>query len=235
MKKILFYCFSLVFVLSSCATLSVTKIFSSSGQPAYLIDCYTYTKCWETAATTCRNQGYKLITQYHRSTRLQLSSIILVECKEPTEIAPTVSSKNQPNKLNEEKSKEQKTITLPDGSQYTGGMKDNLPEGQGNFTYTNGKKFIGEFKNGKLEGQGVMTSPNGKTFAGEFKNGDLVGKATITYSDGTKISSPIKNGVPDGHVVFTFPNGTQKSGEFKNGELVTRKADSERKRQSAVK
>ena len=220
MKNLFLYCLVLVFVLSGCAIPSVTKTFSSTGQPAYQIVCSLYlTECMETAAITCRHQGYKILTKNQGQNREEGSSII-VECKEPTEIAPTVSSKNQPNKLNEEKSKEQKTITLPDGSQYTGGVKDNLPEGQGNVTYTNGKKFIGEFKNGKPEGQGVMTSPNGQTFAGEFKNGDLVGKATITYPDGTKISSPIKNGVPDGHGVFTFPNGTQKSVEFKNGELV---------------
>ena len=48
----------------------------------------------------------------------------------------------------------QGTVTRPDGTTYTGALKDGIPNGQGTETTADGATYTGEFKDGKWHGQG---------------------------------------------------------------------------------
>jgi radial spoke head protein 1 len=43
------------------------------------------------------------------------------------------------------------------GEKYSGGWKDNLKQGEGEYFWPNGNSFRGEYRQGKREGFGVMT------------------------------------------------------------------------------
>ena len=90
------------------------------------------------------------------------------------EIAPTISSKNEVEKLKNNTLEGKKTMTLPDGSKFDGELKNGKLEGQGTMTSPDGRKFVGEFKNGIPEGQATFILPNGTQKEVTFKNGELV-------------------------------------------------------------
>jgi len=135
--------------------------------------------------------------------------------------------------------KEQKTISLADGSHYSGEVTDNIPNGQGvltlkdGFIYTGDFKkgeFIkgtrnhkdysdlatGEFKNGKLNGEGEMHTEEG-AFKGHFKNGVLDGHGYYeSGSTGDRFIGTYKNGVLIGKATIEFGNGDKYVGELEN-------------------
>lgn len=76
------------------------------------------------------------------------------------------------------------TITLQDGSNYVGQIKNNSPEGKGTVYFPNGNKYVGEFTNGQIEGKGTFTWANGDRYVGDFKNGAPNGKGVMYKLNG---------------------------------------------------
>ena len=64
---------------------------------------------------------------------------------------------------------------LENGSDYSGHIKNFMPNGQGKEYRKDGIFYTGEFRNGKWHGQGVITNVNLDTFQGEFVNGCICG------------------------------------------------------------
>lgn len=65
---------------------------------------------------------------------------------------------------------------LPDGSKYTGPMKDGKPHGHGGLVFPPGQKYdryVGEFVDGRIEGKGTIYWSSGYE-EGRFKNGEMV-------------------------------------------------------------
>ncbi|ANQ09505.1 Phosphatidylinositol-4-phosphate-5-kinase [Plasmodium coatneyi] len=134
------------------------------------------------------------------------------------------------------------TVTLSDGSVYTGTTKDNRVHGRGILKYANGDQYEGEFVDGKKEGKGKWTdkenntyegdwvkdkrhghgvykTADGFTFEGEFANNKREGKGTIITPEKTKYICSFQNDEEVGEVEFFFANGDHALGYIKDGYL----------------
>ena len=110
-----------------------------------------------------------------------------------------------------------KTVTLEDGSTYTGEFKNKIIHGKGTFTLSDGEKYVGEFKDGKQHGKGTFTTPSGYKYVGQFRNSKYHGKGTETFED-IKYIGEWENDKRHGKGTLTFPDGEKYVGEFKDGE-----------------
>ena len=72
-----------------------------------------------------------------------------------------------------------------DGSEYTGGVKDDQPYKFGILRDKRGKEYRSQFKNGDMEGICRINYPDGKIFFGQFKKGKKNGLGKVSYA--TKI------------------------------------------------
>ena len=61
--------------------------------------------------------------------------------------------------------------TWPDGSQYWGALRFDLPHGRGYLTSPDGRVYEGDFAGGKFHGQGFLRMPDGQEYRGRFTNG----------------------------------------------------------------
>ena len=68
---------------------------------------------------------------------------------------------------------------LPDGSTYTGDIRDGLFHGQGVQTFNSGLVYRGEFRDGYWHGQGVLESPAGWRYEGSFREGMRSGHGVL--------------------------------------------------------
>lgn len=73
--------------------------------------------------------------------------------------------------------------TLPDGSIYTGELKNGVIHGEGELQWADGRHYRGNFANGLFSGQGKFTYSDGCTYEGEFTKGDLNGRGRYTCED----------------------------------------------------
>jgi|GEM_PF-3065736 len=75
-------------------------------------------------------------------------------------------------------------VDLLDGStyQYTGEIKDKMPNGQGNAKYIDGNIYDGEFENGLRQGKGTMVFADGYTYTGDYDQKKAIGQGEIHYS-----------------------------------------------------
>ncbi|MBS4006921.1 MAG: hypothetical protein KGZ45_00605 [Clostridium sp.] len=67
----------------------------------------------------------------------------------------------------------QGTITLPDGSRYTGELRNGLPHGFGTNVAANGESYSGAWENGLRHGIGVLTFPDKTARTGVWDRGVL--------------------------------------------------------------
>ncbi|KAI4836676.1 MORN repeat protein [Plasmodium brasilianum] len=134
------------------------------------------------------------------------------------------------------------TVTLTDGSIYTGTVQDDKIHGKGILKYPNGEQYEGEFINGKKDGigkwsdkegntyegswlddkkhgYGIYKTKEGLTFEGNFENNIRQGKGTITANDNTRYICFFKDDVEEGEVEFFFSNGDHALGYIKDGYL----------------
>lgn len=122
----------------------------------------------------------------------------------------------------------QKVITFPDGSTYTGEIKNGYPHGAGVLQYASSdkkkrQKYEGEFSNGFPHGKGTMIWVVGDKYVGEWKNGKMHGNGKHTYADGKTYEGAYKNDQPNGPGImkWTHQAGTfeRAEGTFNAGEL----------------
>ncbi len=72
---------------------------------------------------------------------------------------------------------------LPDGSTYSGDMKDGYFHGKGVQTFPDGMVYRGEFKEGYWHGLGEITTEDGWQYTGEFEKGRLSGQGIYEDED----------------------------------------------------
>jgi len=64
-------------------------------------------------------------------------------------------------------------VTLPDGSRYTGELRNGAPHGFGTSVATNGESYSGAWENGLRHGIGVLTLPDKTARTGVWDRGVL--------------------------------------------------------------
>lgn len=57
----------------------------------------------------------------------------------------------------------------PDGSRYTGTLKNGLPNGLGTCVWSNGSQYDGEWRDGLMHGFGTYVWSTGQRYDGEWK------------------------------------------------------------------
>ena len=113
---------------------------------------------------------------------------------------------------------------------YTGEIKDNKPEGRGEFKGLLNEKegkslliFTGEFRGGEaVNGKETIYYSNGQLRGNvEIKGGKFNGKGRRYYPDGKlKAESESKDSKPHGDYKYYFPNGQLEiDAKFKDGKL----------------
>lgn len=121
-------------------------------------------------------------------------------------------------------------LTLYNGEQYQGEIKEGKPHGKGAWTlpkkpmhaWTSPERtrYVGEFRNGKEEGWGTYTWSDGQKYEGEFKNGEFHGHGTWEGSAGEgKYEGEFREGKFHGQGTFTKPDGRKYVGMFKDDKM----------------
>lgn len=129
---------------------------------------------------------------------------------------------------------------LPDGSVYSGDIKDGKFHGKGKLVYAEGGYYQGDFADGVFHGLGLLVDQNGVRYQGEFNNGNATGQFTVkddrfgvTYAGGLKgwlyhgegkLTSPLltyegqfSESLYDGYGVQTLEDGSLYEGDFSEG------------------
>lgn len=82
--------------------------------------------------------------------------------------------------------KENVTITLFDGSIYSGKPK---------MVFSNGDTYTGDFQDDERTGNGIYTWSNNEKYEGQFVNGVLHGQGTYYYSESSSYTGQFSNGI----------------------------------------
>lgn len=128
-------------------------------------------------------------------------------------------------------------MILPDGSTYTGALKDGKPngrgrlssasagtydgmfvlgvrEGEGDQSWPSGERYVGAFKADMPHGQGKMQFANGDRYEGGYQNGRFQGKGTLVTKSGFRYQGDFDAGIRTGRGQASFPNGDRYDGDF---------------------
>ena len=110
---------------------------------------------------------------------------------------------------------------LPDGSTYSGDIRDGFFHGDGLQQFASGMVYRGQFHEGYWHGQGVLESAMGWRYEGEFQKGVMEGQGVLD-NDGTRYEGAFVNGkfngpgryeVGDSVYVAKFAEGLPVRGE----------------------
>lgn len=74
-------------------------------------------------------------------------------------------------------------VDLPDGSRYSGTLKDGRLHGKGRLVWPGGQVYEGEFAHGQRQGLGLSRTPSGQLYQGEFFRGQWHGKGRLESGD----------------------------------------------------
>ena len=77
--------------------------------------------------------------------------------------------------------------------------------GRGTLTLKDGTTYTGQYINGELNGQGVRTWPDGSTYTGDFKLGEASGQGSYVGTDGRSYEGSWQEGHMQGEGVLISP------------------------------
>lgn len=97
------------------------------------------------------------------------------------------------------------SITLADGSVYSGEIKDSKASGFGTVK-SKDAVYTGEVKDGKPHGFGQTKTTDGALYEGEHFNGEFHGRGKLMLSDGSVFIGRMKNSKVDKGTMH-FTNG----------------------------
>ena len=109
------------------------------------------------------------------------------------------------------------TLIFPDGTKYTGTMKNGEITGEGEYTFSNGATYTGKVLNGLRHGKGIYKS-DGILFEGEWKNGLKHGKGKIRQ-DGMELEGEWDEGILKGKSRIKWQSGNIFEGELANNKM----------------
>jgi len=108
-------------------------------------------------------------------------------------------------------------LTFPDGTKYSGTMKNGEITGEGEYTFSNGATYTGQVLNGLRHGKGIYKS-EGILFEGEWKNGLKHGKGKIKQ-EGMELEGEWNEGVLKGKCRIKWKTGNIFEGELVNNKM----------------
>ena len=110
------------------------------------------------------------------------------------------------------------TLIFPDGTKYSGTMKNGEITGEGTYTFSNGSTYTGEVLNGLRHGKGVFESLDGIYYEGEWKNGLKHGKGKVRQ-EGMELEGEWEEGVLKGKCRIKWKTGNVFEGELNNNKM----------------
>jgi len=131
------------------------------------------------------------------------------------------------------------TVTLPDGSIYSGELQNGRFQGNGELRWPDGRHYEGAFDAGMMSGRGTLTYADGCFYRGVFVQGELHGfgryQCEETYWEGRFEQGDLTNGTifwedygtyegeildfgAQGQGQFTYPDGTIVRAHFEYGD-----------------
>lgn len=114
-----------------------------------------------------------------------------------------------------EKRIELPTITLENGSVYTGEWKNGMKDGIGVQNWPDGSIYEGEWKEDKANGKGKLIHADGDVYEGEWAEDKANGFGVYTHSNGAKFIGEWKDDKQHGKGVETWPDGAKYEGKKK--------------------
>ena len=111
-----------------------------------------------------------------------------------------------------EKRTELPTITLENGSVYTGEWKNGMKDGIGVQNWPDGSIYEGEWKEDKANGKGKLIHADGDIYEGEWAEDKANGFGVYTHSNGAKFIGDWKDDKQHGKGVETWPDGAKYEG-----------------------
>ncbi|MCL2461223.1 MAG: protein kinase [Defluviitaleaceae bacterium] len=99
---------------------------------------------------------------------------------------------------------------------YSGGWKNNRPEGRGVMLWPNGDKYDGNFTNGRASGQGTMTWANGNKYEGNWADGNMDGSGVMHYADGRVYDGAWVQSTRQGKGKMLYANTDTYDGDWAN-------------------
>ena len=111
------------------------------------------------------------------------------------------------------------TICFPDGTKYTGTIKNGEITGQGTYEFSNGSTYTGSVLNGLRDGKGIFTSKdNNIYYDGEWKMGLKNGKGKIKQ-DGMELDGYWEEGVLNGKCRIKWKTNNIFEGEICDNKM----------------
>ena len=110
-----------------------------------------------------------------------------------------------------------------DYGEYTGEVKNGVPEGRGKLIYTGnyeGDRYEGDFKNGEPNGKGIYYHSNGNKYEGDFKNDKAQGKGIFYNKNGNRYEGDFIEDSKEGKGIFYFANGDRMMGDYHNDRPI---------------
>ena len=121
-------------------------------------------------------------------------------------------------------------VLLKDGTEYTGDMINDLPDGHGIKTWPQPRepqgsklssqkiKYEGDFWKGSIHGFGKWTFANGSSYEGSWKNNEKNGPGKQVNKKGIIQTGNWVNGSLEGKGKEIWPNGDVYEGDFSMGK-----------------
>ena len=109
-------------------------------------------------------------------------------------------------------------LNFPDGTKYTGTMKNGEITGEGTYTFSNGSTYTGEVLNGLRHGKGVFQSLDGIYYEGEWRNGLKHGKGKVKQ-EGMELDGEWEEGVLKGKCRIKWKSGNVFEGELNDNKM----------------
>ena len=110
------------------------------------------------------------------------------------------------------------TLNFPDGTKYSGTMKNGEITGEGTYTFSNGSIYTGEVLNGLRHGKGTFKTLDGIYYEGEWKNGLKDGKGKIKQ-EGMDLEGEWEEGVLKGKCRIKWKTGNIFEGELEDNKM----------------
>ena len=110
------------------------------------------------------------------------------------------------------------TLNFPDGTKYTGTMKNGEISGEGTYTFANGSTYTGQVLNGLRHGKGTFTSLDGIFYEGEWRNGLKHGKGKIKQ-EGMELEGEWEEGDLKGKCRIKWKSGNIFEGELNDNKM----------------
>lgn len=97
---------------------------------------------------------------------------------------------------------------------YSGNLKNNVPEGHGQFTFADGDTYQGDWHEGKIHGNGIYTFADGSRYEGSWKDGIKSGCGLYVFANGDSYSGEYLNGNRHGQGTYTWGSGRKYVGQW---------------------